>query len=183
MLRTPYRCDRHRQQNELVLRTALNLLAGFWETATLFPMVFYPGVVFGASFLVTLIPLDAVQFRADFYSTLAQLLAVLLITLLAELVLEAREFRKDAERDERAKEEDEEGKPSGMEKGRFERAVAVIVTIVAGEVAALWSLATAPNWPYLNAVCVISAVVATTALLGPFLHRIRPGGPRGPYGW
>jgi hypothetical protein len=177
------RCDRHPQQNGPVLRTAYNSLAGLWEVATSFPLVFYPSIVFGGSFLVTLIPLDAVPFKPDFYSTLAQLLAVLLITLLAEAVLEAREFREDAERDERANREGEEEEPSGMEKGRFERAVAVIVTIVAGEVGALWSLATAPNWPYLNAMCVISAVVATAALLGPFLHRIRPGGPRSPYGW
>jgi hypothetical protein len=166
-----------------VLRASYNYLAGLWEAATLIPLVFYPGIVFGASFLVTLIPVDAVQFKPDFYSTLAQLLAVLLITLLAELVLEAREFREDAKRDERANREDREGKPSDMEKGRFERAVAVIITIVAGEIAALWSLATAPNWPYLNAVYVISAVVATAALFGPFLHRIKPGGPQSPYGW
>jgi hypothetical protein len=39
-----------------VLRTSYNYLAGLWEAATLIPLVFYPGIVFGASFLVTLIP-------------------------------------------------------------------------------------------------------------------------------
>jgi hypothetical protein len=59
----------------------------------------------------------------------------------------------------------------------------VITTILTGEFSALWELGTAPNSPYLACVCVISVVLAAGALLGPFLHRIRPGGPTGVYGW
>ena len=67
------------------------------EMLTVYPLLFYPGVVFGLSGIVMLLPFDVPQLRPGFFSAVAQLLPVLLIALFGELVLEARAYEADEE--------------------------------------------------------------------------------------
>jgi hypothetical protein len=168
-----------------VFRQLFGFLAFCREVLLSYPLLFYPGVIFGFSILLTLLPCsDTFDFERDFFSAAAQVFPVLLIAMLAELLFEAEAFRKYANevRAEAKRTGVESADLASLEGSRWQRAVAVIATVVIGEAGALWALADDPT-PFLAGVTGMALISAAGALLGPFVDRIKPGGEDGLYGW
>jgi hypothetical protein len=172
--RSPHKADRPWKQDGPVKRLT-DFLAPWAEIFTAYPLRFYPGAILAFSLLAAFT--DVFDFDQGFFTAAAEVFPVLLIAMFAELLIEADSFRRHL-----IEEKDDPEVVSNLEKARFQRAVAVLSTVVIGEVAALWALAASPS-SFLSGATSAALVLATGALLGPFLFRIRPGAKKGIYGW
>jgi len=162
----------------VVVKRLLNFLAPWAEMVTAYPLWFYPGTILGFSALVALTPLANIfDFNEQFFSAAAEVFPVLLIAMFAELLFEAEAFKKHL-----IELGDDAEVVSNLEKARFQRAIAVLATVVIGEAVTLCALGAQPT-PLLSGAAASALALGTGALLGPFVYRIRPGAKKGIYGW
>jgi hypothetical protein len=162
----------------VAVKRLFNFLAPWAEMVTAYPLWFYPGTILGFSVLAALTPLaDIFDFNEQFFSAVAEVFPVLLIAMFAELLFETESFRRHL-----IEHEDDPDVVFNLEKARFQRAIAVLATVVIGEAATLCALA-AKSTPFLSGATTSALALGTGALLGPFFYRIRPGASKGIYGW
>jgi hypothetical protein len=163
------------ERNKAVNRV-WNFLAPWGELFTLYPLPTYPVAIVTFGLIVCVPGISAFDFASPFYEAAAQIFPVLLLAMFGELIFEAKAFERYVA------DESDPQIVANLENARFQRAVAVLCTVLIGEVGALWALADNPSL-FLAGVTSASLALAAGTLLGPFLYRIRPGAKKGIYGW